>query len=43
MVEFQVLRCSKCKTFQVMQVTKSPKWKCKLCAEKQSLIKVVVD
>ncbi|MEE6478570.1 hypothetical protein FKM82_011877 [Ascaphus truei] len=38
--EFQVLRCSSCHTFQVQQVKKSKKWNCKLCGEKQSLIKI---
>ncbi|XP_014343540.1 MRN complex-interacting protein isoform X2 [Latimeria chalumnae] len=38
--EFQVLRCFSCKTFQVHQVKKCKKWSCKVCGEKQSLIKV---
>ncbi|XP_072256685.1 MRN complex-interacting protein [Pyxicephalus adspersus] len=38
--EFHVLRCFSCHTFQVHQVKKSKKWACKLCGEKQSLIKV---
>ncbi|XP_063784607.1 MRN complex-interacting protein isoform X2 [Pseudophryne corroboree] len=38
--EFQVLRCFSCQTFQVHQVRKSQKWACKLCGEKQSLLKV---
>ncbi|KAM4677370.1 MRN complex-interacting protein [Discoglossus pictus] len=38
--EFQVLRCFSCNTFQVHQVKKSKKWTCKLCGEKQSLLKV---
>ncbi|KAF4085611.1 hypothetical protein AMELA_G00097160 [Ameiurus melas] len=37
--EFHVLRCFTCRTFQVQQVKKSKKWSCKLCGEKQSLIK----
>ncbi|XP_053538013.1 MRN complex-interacting protein isoform X2 [Ictalurus punctatus] len=37
--EFHVLRCFSCRTFQVQQVKKSKKWSCKLCGEKQSLIK----
>uniref|UniRef100_A0A3B1KK18 MRN complex interacting protein n=1 Tax=Astyanax mexicanus TaxID=7994 RepID=A0A3B1KK18_ASTMX len=37
--EFQVLRCFSCQTFQVQQVKKSKKWTCKMCGEKQSLIK----
>ncbi|MCI4379752.1 hypothetical protein PGIGA_G00231850 [Pangasianodon gigas] len=37
--EFHVLRCFSCKTFQVQQVKKSKKWSCKMCGEKQSLIK----
>ncbi|RUS76169.1 hypothetical protein EGW08_016081, partial [Elysia chlorotica] len=39
-VVFHVLRCAKCDTFQVLQVTKSKKWTCKLCGLKQSVIKV---
>ncbi|XP_053319609.1 MRN complex-interacting protein [Spea bombifrons] len=38
--EFQVLRCFSCQTFQVHQVKKSKTWNCKLCGEKQSLLKV---
>ncbi|KAG8579452.1 hypothetical protein GDO81_010896 [Engystomops pustulosus] len=38
--EFQVLRCYSCQAFQVHQVKKSKKWSCKLCGEKQSLLKV---
>nr|XP_015205498.1 PREDICTED: UPF0544 protein C5orf45 homolog [Lepisosteus oculatus] len=38
--EFQVLRCFTCKTFQVHQVKKSNKWNCKMCGEKQSLMKI---
>ncbi|XP_072520215.1 MRN complex-interacting protein [Salminus brasiliensis] len=37
--EFHVLRCFSCQTFQVQQVKKSKKWSCKMCGEKQSLIK----
>ncbi|XP_058654423.1 MRN complex-interacting protein isoform X2 [Onychostoma macrolepis] len=37
--EFHVLRCFSCQTFQVQQVKKSKKWTCKVCGEKQSLIK----
>ncbi|XP_011402494.1 PREDICTED: UPF0544 protein C5orf45 homolog [Amphimedon queenslandica] len=37
---FRVLQCYSCKTFQVQQVKKSNKWTCKLCNEKQSVIKV---
>ncbi|XP_048032056.1 MRN complex-interacting protein isoform X2 [Megalobrama amblycephala] len=37
--EFHVLRCFSCQTFQVQQVKKSKKWACKVCGEKQSLIK----
>ena len=33
----QVLCCFSCKTFQVSQVKKDPKWVCKMCNEKQSL------
>ncbi|TST60385.1 MRN complex-interacting protein [Bagarius yarrelli] len=40
--EFHVLRCFSCKTFQVQQVKKSKKWSCRMCGEKQSLIKVSV-
>ncbi|XP_069105847.1 uncharacterized protein [Argopecten irradians] len=38
--EFQVLRCYQCSTFQVHQVKKANKWSCKMCGEKQSIIKV---
>ncbi|KAM3926883.1 MRN complex-interacting protein [Leptodactylus fuscus] len=38
--EFQVLRCYSCQVFQVHQVKKSKKWSCKLCGEKQSVLKV---
>ncbi|XP_043925887.1 MRN complex-interacting protein [Protopterus annectens] len=38
--EFHVLRCFSCKTFQVHQVKKDKRWRCKLCGEKQSIIKV---
>ncbi|XP_043113083.1 MRN complex-interacting protein isoform X2 [Puntigrus tetrazona] len=37
--EFHVLRCFSCQTFQVQQVKKVKKWTCKVCGEKQSLIK----
>lgn len=37
--EFNVLRCFSCQTFQVQQVKKAKKWTCKVCGEKQSLIK----
>ncbi|KAK2838961.1 hypothetical protein Q7C36_013775 [Tachysurus vachellii] len=37
--EFHVLRCFSCQTFQVQQVKKIKKWTCKMCGEKQSLIK----
>ncbi|XP_067240621.1 MRN complex-interacting protein isoform X2 [Chanodichthys erythropterus] len=37
--EFHVLRCFSCQTFQVQQVKKSKKWACKVCGEKQSLMK----
>uniref|UniRef100_A0A8C0H2G2 MRN complex-interacting protein N-terminal domain-containing protein n=1 Tax=Chelonoidis abingdonii TaxID=106734 RepID=A0A8C0H2G2_CHEAB len=36
---FQVLRCFSCGTFQVHQVKKSRKWSCKVCGEKQMLLK----
>lgn len=38
--EFHVLQCHKCQTFQVHQVKKTNKWNCKLCGEKESVIKV---
>ena len=41
--EFQVLRCCSCETFQVHQVKKVLKWECKLCGQKQSVIKVVFN
>ncbi|XP_072923177.1 MRN complex-interacting protein isoform X1 [Hemitrygon akajei] len=37
---FQALRCCSCQTYQVQQVKKSKKWNCKLCGEKQSVLKV---
>ncbi|XP_026877787.2 MRN complex-interacting protein [Electrophorus electricus] len=37
--DFHVLRCFSCQIFQVQQVKKSKKWSCKMCGEKQSLIK----
>ena len=37
---FRALRCFSCEAFQVHQETKSNKWTCKLCHEKQSIIKV---
>ncbi|XP_068571424.1 MRN complex-interacting protein [Cebidichthys violaceus] len=37
--EFHVIRCSTCESFQVQQVKKVNKWSCKLCGEKQSLLK----
>ncbi|KAI8872416.1 hypothetical protein GQ42DRAFT_172575 [Ramicandelaber brevisporus] len=42
MVEYYVLRCfdDKCGVFQVQQRTKSGKWTCKLCHQKQSIKKV---
>ena len=40
---FRVVRCYKCGTFQVEQVKKSNKWKCKLCGEAQSLKKVLLS
>ncbi|XP_062332152.1 MRN complex-interacting protein [Osmerus eperlanus] len=38
--EFHVLKCYSCEAFQVQQVKKSKKWNCKMCGEKQSIIKV---
>ncbi|XP_020638306.3 MRN complex-interacting protein isoform X2 [Pogona vitticeps] len=47
--QFQVLRCCSCHVFQVQQVRqtcpsvevkKSKKWNCKICNEKQSVLKV---
>ncbi|XP_073424112.1 MRN complex-interacting protein [Dendrobates tinctorius] len=40
MQEFQVLRCYSCHVFQVQQVKKSKKWSCKLCGEKQTVLRV---
>ncbi|XP_054453136.1 MRN complex-interacting protein-like [Anoplopoma fimbria] len=37
--EFNVLRCFSCQSFQVQQVKKVTRWSCKLCGEKQSLLK----
>ncbi|CAI9723099.1 Hypothetical predicted protein [Octopus vulgaris] len=36
---FHVVRCCECETFQVQQVKKVRKWSCKVCGQKQSLIK----
>ncbi|KAK3927958.1 MRN complex-interacting protein, partial [Frankliniella fusca] len=38
--ELHVLRCFSCRTFQVQIVKKVPKWQCKVCNEKQSVLKV---
>ncbi|XP_034242854.1 MRN complex-interacting protein [Thrips palmi] len=38
--EQHVVRCYACKKFQVQIVKKVPKWQCKVCSEKQSLMKV---
>ncbi|KAM4554835.1 MRN complex-interacting protein [Odontesthes bonariensis] len=37
--EFHVLRCFTCQSFQVQQVKKANRWSCKLCGQKQSLLK----
>uniref|UniRef100_A0A672GK00 MRN complex-interacting protein N-terminal domain-containing protein n=1 Tax=Salarias fasciatus TaxID=181472 RepID=A0A672GK00_SALFA len=37
--EFHVVRCFSCESFQVQQVKKATRWTCKLCGEKQSLLK----
>ncbi|KAM4732514.1 MRN complex-interacting protein [Anableps anableps] len=37
--DFHVVRCFRCQSFQVQQVKKVKKWSCKLCGEKQSLLK----
>ncbi|XP_074505582.1 MRN complex-interacting protein isoform X3 [Sebastes fasciatus] len=37
--EFHVLQCFSCQSFQVQQVKKVLRWSCKLCGEKQSLLK----
>ncbi|XP_017293549.1 MRN complex-interacting protein [Kryptolebias marmoratus] len=37
--EFHVVRCCSCESFQVQQVKKVRKWTCKLCGQKQSLLK----
>ncbi|XP_077387236.1 MRN complex-interacting protein isoform X2 [Festucalex cinctus] len=36
---FHVVKCFYCDCFQVQQVKKVKKWTCKLCGEKQSLLK----
>ncbi|KAM6474590.1 MRN complex-interacting protein [Liasis olivaceus] len=38
--QFQVLRCCSCNIFQVQQIKKSRKWNCKICNEKQSILRV---
>uniref|UniRef100_A0A3B4BBA7 MRN complex-interacting protein N-terminal domain-containing protein n=1 Tax=Periophthalmus magnuspinnatus TaxID=409849 RepID=A0A3B4BBA7_9GOBI len=37
--QFHVLRCFSCEVFQVQQVKKVNKWSCKLCGQKQSVLK----
>ncbi|XP_055016130.1 MRN complex-interacting protein isoform X2 [Boleophthalmus pectinirostris] len=37
--EFHVLRCFSCEVFQVQQVKKVNKWSCKVCGQKQSVLK----
>ncbi|KAK7916258.1 hypothetical protein WMY93_012019 [Mugilogobius chulae] len=37
--EFHVLRCFSCEIFQVQQVKKVNKWTCKVCGQKQSVVK----
>lgn len=37
---FMVVRCHSCKTFQVHQVKKTNKWVCRICNEKQSVVKI---
>ncbi|XP_034453561.1 MRN complex-interacting protein isoform X1 [Hippoglossus hippoglossus] len=37
--EFHVVRCFTCEKFQVQQVKKATRWSCKVCGEKQSLLK----
>ena len=39
---FRALRCAACGTFQVRLESKSPKWTCLLCNEKQSVVRVYV-
>ncbi|GAB1602394.1 hypothetical protein Ahia01_000518700 [Argonauta hians] len=36
---FHVVRCCECETFQVQQVKKVRKWSCKVCGQKQSLLR----
>ncbi|XP_044310624.1 MRN complex-interacting protein [Varanus komodoensis] len=38
--QFQVLRCCSCLVFQVQQVKKSKTWNCKVCDQKQSILKI---
>ncbi|XP_018544621.1 MRN complex-interacting protein [Lates calcarifer] len=37
--EFHVVRCFSCESFQVQQVKKVNRWSCKVCGERQSLLK----
>ncbi|XP_022617066.1 MRN complex-interacting protein [Seriola dumerili] len=37
--EFHVVRCFSCESFQVQQVKKVNRWSCKVCGDKQSLLK----
>lgn len=37
---FRALQCYACQAFQVQQVTKAKRWACKLCGEKQSVLRV---
>ena len=38
---FNVLKCHECGTFQVHPQTKGKKWRCKMCNENQSFLKVL--
>ncbi|XP_047190347.1 MRN complex-interacting protein isoform X2 [Scophthalmus maximus] len=37
--DFHVVKCFKCENFQVQQVKKVNRWSCKVCGEKQTLLK----
>ncbi|XP_028414939.1 MRN complex-interacting protein-like [Dendronephthya gigantea] len=41
MVEFFVVNCCFCDTYQGQQVIKAKKWTCKMCGEKQSFRKIL--
>ncbi|KAI9105846.1 hypothetical protein DFS34DRAFT_574537, partial [Phlyctochytrium arcticum] len=45
MPNFQIIQCyaEDCRVFQVQQAKKVQKWKCVVCGEKQSLLRVYFE